>query len=130
MNIGTNTSQYIDKDTSNVVEKRSELRFNKKLVMVGIVTNCPSDQTLHGAPIRCETVDISGHGMKIKSDIEIPTDTLLNISVAYSLEKIYHITARVRWCNIVEDEPLMGIRLIEDKDSDIDQWIKLISENH
>lgn len=107
-------------------EKRSEQRINRKLVVVGIVTNCEDDKTLNGCPIRCETIDISGKGMQFKSDIELPVTTLLSISIAYTLEDIFHVAAEVRWHNCVEGEHYIGVQLIQDEDSDFDKWVALL----
>ncbi|NKB33962.1 MAG: hypothetical protein GKR91_12770 [Pseudomonadales bacterium] len=107
-------------------EKRSEVRYDKSLVVVGIVTHCDGDRSLNGSPVRCETVDISGHGMKFRSDIELPVETLLTISVAYTVREILQVRARVRWCNMAEGQPLIGVRLIEEKDSDFEKWVLLL----
>jgi len=107
-------------------EKRSEQRINTKLVVVGIVTNCDEDKTLNGCPIRCETIDISGHGMQFKSDVELPINTLLKISVAYTFKEIFHVGAEVRWHREVEGEHYVGVQLIQDEESDFDKWVELI----
>lgn len=107
-------------------EKRSEQRRKTKLVVVGIVTKCEHDQTLIGCPIRCETIDISGHGMQIIADIELPPSTRMEISVAYSLENIFHIGAEVRWHKLVDENHYLGIQLAQNEDSDFDKWLQVI----
>lgn len=86
------------------VEKRAEKRYAKKLVSVATITHCDEDPSLHGCPIKCETVDISGHGIQFRSDLQLQPGTSLSITIAYKPSETYSIAGEVRWCKLENGE--------------------------
>ena len=107
-------------------KRRSEKRYIKKLATVATVTQCDDDPSLQGSPVKCETVNISVHGMQFRSDIELQPGTLLSISIAYKPSEIYSVGGEVRWCNVVDGVPTMGVQLHEDKGTDFESWLALL----
>ncbi len=108
-------------------ERRAEKRYAKKLASVATITHCDEDPSLHGCPIKCETFSISGHGIQFRSDLQLQPGTLLSITIAYKPTESYSVAGEVRWCKLENGEPTMAVQLLEDKDTDIEGWLELVS---
>ena len=106
--------------------KRSEKRYAKKLLSVATIRQCDEDPSLKGCPIKCQIVNISGHGIRFRSDLELHHGTLLSISIAYKPSEIYLVEGNVHWFKLENGEPTMGVQLLENKDTDIDVWLDLL----
>ena len=104
-----------------------EKRYAKKLVSVATITHCDEDPSLHGCPIKCETFSISGHCIQFRSDLQLQPGTSLSITIAYKPAETYSVTGEVLWCKLENGEPTMGVQLLEDKDTDIESWLGLLS---
>ena len=107
-------------------EKRSEPRHEKMLAMVGTVLRCVEEPTLEGCPIKCETINISGHGLKFRSDLMLARGTLLRIAIAYRPKEIFSVEGEVRWSEEQDGQPVMGVLLHENEDTDFKHWCQLV----
>lgn len=108
------------------MEQRAEPRHEKRLAMVGTVRRCEADPSLEGSPIRVETINLSDHGLQFRSDIPLSQGTTIRIAVAVDPRNICSVEGEVRWCKDEEGEPVMGVRLFGNQDSDMEAWMELI----
>ena len=83
----------------------------------------------------CKTLDVSARGLQVALDHELIEQAYLQIGVEPphsegTLAEPFFLAAQVRWCRPGEarDQPwLAGLALLPAGQSDIDQWIALIS---
>ncbi|TDG12563.1 PilZ domain-containing protein [Seongchinamella unica] len=83
----------------------------------------------------CKTLDVSASGLQVALDHELIEQSYLQIGVepprtASASAEPFFLAAQVKWCRAGEsaDQPwLAGLALLPAGQSDIDQWIELIS---
>ncbi|MDA0687747.1 MAG: PilZ domain-containing protein [Proteobacteria bacterium] len=108
------------------IEQRSEPRHEKRLAMVGTVRRCETEPSLQGSPIKVETINLSDHGLQFRSDIPLAEGTIIRIAVAVDPRNICSVEGEVRWSGEEDGEPVVGVRLFDNQDSDMDAWMELI----
>ena len=107
--------------------KRSETRYVKKLATVATISRCEQDKSLEGCPIKFDTIDVSGHGIRFRSDLILQRGTLISISIAYNPSDVFTVSGEVRWFKMELGKPTMGVQLLEDKDTDFERWLALLN---
>ena len=84
----------------------------------------------------CKTLDVSLNGMRVALEYEVTVDAILHIGVDVPRENsdaidTFYLAAQVRWCR-PNDEPdypwSAGFTLLNASNSDIGQWVALLSE--
>ncbi len=106
-------------------EQRQERRWTCRKRMYTQVVEC-DDSELIGATTSCVAVNASANGFRIKGDLYMPENTLLDMWVDTSsgLGK-YLLTSNVRWSRPTADGKFeMGVSLQDDAATDIDAWRK------
>ena len=107
--------------------KRAEKRHVRKLATVATISRCEQDKSLEGCPIKFDTNDVSGHGIRFRSDLILQRGTLISISIAYNPSDVFTVLGEVRWFRMEMEIPTMGVQLLEDKDTDFDRWLALLN---
>lgn len=108
------------------LEQRSEPRHEKRLAMVGTVRRCAEDPSLEGCPVKVDTINLSEHGLQFRSDIPLSKETIIRIAVAVDPRSIRSVEGEVRWSKEDEGDHVVGVKLLENQDSDIAAWMELI----
>lgn len=116
----------MDSSDKRYDEKRCEKRYDRRLAIVGTIRRSDDNRELEGSPIKCESVNISEHGIQFRSDLQLSPGTLVSVSVAYTPREIYTVNGLVRWCRMEDGEPTIGIELQEADDSDFNKWLDLL----
>ena len=83
----------------------------------------------------CKTLDVSARGLQVALDHELIEQAYLQIGIELpdtegAAAEPFFLAAQVRWCRAgdSDDQPwLAGLALLPAGQSDIDQWIELIS---
>jgi len=97
-------------------------RFERDEEVLVDVINCAEQPELNNTSLACRTVDVSEHGMKMKSAIHIPVDTQLALRL--DLDSVrYRLEGEVRWCK-EEGESYIGL-LIHNSSQDIIPWTRM-----
>lgn len=77
-----------------------------------------------GVSIACEALDFSGHGLQLRTDQGLTTQTLLNITIGIGNPfAMFLLRGEVRWVRPGEDEYYMGILFKEESGTDLEAWI-------
>lgn len=106
------------------MDKRREPRIEQKLRFFVHVHECAADPDLVGVSIACEALDFSSHGLQLRTDRELTTNTLLNITIGIGDPfAMYLLRGEVRWVKIEDDEYCMGVMLTEEEGTDLDAWV-------
>jgi hypothetical protein len=107
------------------MEQRQEPRTAHKIRLFVHVHDCEEDPDLVGVTIACETVDLSTHGLQLKTNLELTTGTLLNITIGIGDPfAMYLLRGELRWIRPDGDDYCMGVLLKEAGDTDFDKWIE------
>ena len=90
-------------------------------VLVDII-QCTGNPELNDMSLSCRTVDVSEGGMKVYSDLDIPVETVLGLSLGFS-SVLYRLEGEVRWCN-TKGEHYVGV-LIDEDSADYVNWTRI-----
>ncbi len=110
----------------NVDEKRSELRLSSEVaVFIELETTPILDQ--HGKLCITNTIDVSANGIQLISDFKLPKHSIHSLYIEISGLK-FNLVGEVMWISPVEDNHLIGFRLVESHQTDIELWKKYICQ--
>ena len=82
----------------------------------------------------CKTLNVSSHGMMVAIQHKLPVEAFLQIGVEPPRDaggETFYLAGQVRWCKESEDPDfpwLAGFSLLQAENSDIDSWIRLITD--
>jgi PilZ domain len=106
------------------MDKRREPRIEHKIRFFVHVHECGEDPDLVGVSIACEALDFSSHGLQLRTDKELFTGTLLNITIGIGEPfAMYLLRGEIRWIKTEDDEYYMGVMLNEEEGTDLDAWV-------
>lgn len=112
------------------MEQRSEDRISRNVGIFVHIYDCEQFPQLVDKSFPCEAIDFSPHGLQFRSDLSLPTHTLINISVGIGQPfSMYYLFAEVRWVRVTDEETLMGIKLIDKQSKDLDKWLSDFERN-
>lgn len=111
---------------AHFMEQRSEPRHEKRLAMVGTIRRCEEEPSLEGCPVKVETINLSEHGLQFRSDIMLSKETIIRIAIAVDPRSIRSVEGEVRWSKEDNGDYLVGVKLLENQESDIAAWMELI----
>lgn len=78
--------------------------------------------------ILCRILDVSGSGMKIRVDRELPESAILRLCADFGRDRSpLEVVGEVRWCREEGEYFEAGFVLYESTYTDIDAWKKLTS---
>ena len=90
-------------------------------VLVNVIL-CDSDPELNDTSLACRTVDVSGQGMQVVSDLPLPVSSKLGLRLDLS-SILYRLEAEVRW---VRDDDAHHVGLLLDSESpDYTSWMRM-----
>ena len=98
-------------------------RIEKRAAVLVEVINCIKQPDLNDTALSCHTVDVSEHGIKMTSTMEIPVNTLVGIRLDLA-ENLYRLQGEVRWSQ-EDGEFHFGLLLSEEESPDFNEWTKM-----
>jgi len=116
-----------------MLHKIGDQRKGKRYISKGnlqseviVSEDCPE---LAGQNIACESVNISADGIQIVLKEHVPVEAVLDlwISIPKSKQKSFHLTARVCWIKLTNDESLYraGLDISVSDKHDLENWYQL-----
>lgn len=102
------------------VRQSRRVRVNTH-VFLGIY-ECKSDPSMIGETLKAVAFDVTRNGLGIEAEQSIPTDTILNVTVApagYPI-RLYNLTGEVRWASHQADRWQLGLQLFDVED--LERW--------
>ncbi|MDH4041252.1 MAG: PilZ domain-containing protein [Gammaproteobacteria bacterium] len=115
------------------VDARKEPRFPVKNTVFIELASRGSGSSTSGSVARGRTLDISRGGLRVSLERELLVGAILQVGVELPARAgTLYLVGEVKWCLPAPDgdpEPgwLAGLALLNTDDSDIDNWIALIS---
>ena len=85
------------------------------------VISCVNQPELNDTSLACRTVDMSEHGMKVRTEMAIPVDTIVSLRLDFSAQ-LYRLEGEARWHR--EDMHCVGFRIM-DESPDISDWNRM-----
>ena len=111
------------------MDKRGESRVESQLRFFINVNECDADPDLVGQSITCTGVDFSAHGLQIKAEHILPSDTKINITIGLGEPfSMYLLNGIVRWSRSTNSGTFMGILLQNMEGTDYANWTGRFNE--
>ena len=112
-------SRKLQKKVSN---EREEARVHINTQVFLLVYDCIKDVTLEGTIIRGMMMDMVRNGMRLQTNVPIPTGSIVAMTVANTgaTVSLYHLTGEVRWVTSAAETNQLGLSIFNIED--FDQW--------
>ena len=111
------------------MENRSEPRIDHQVRFFVHVHECDEDPDIVGTSLSCDAVDFSVHGLQLRTEYELITGTLLNITIGIGQPfAMYLLRGEVRWVRPNADEIFMGVLLRDADATDFAAWVENFDE--
>ena len=111
------------------MENRAEPRIEHQVRFFVHVHECAEDPDIVGTSLTCEAVDFSVHGMQLRTAVELPSGTLLNITIGIGNPfAMYLLRGEVRWVRANDEEVYMGVLLRQAEGTDLENWTQRFAE--
>ncbi len=112
-------------------DKRQHLRLPVASKIFIELVSTPAGSAESGTIAMCNTLDISRGGLSVSLDQELTVGAILQIGVQLSdADDTLYLAGEVRWCRPLQESQhgwCAGFKLMNAGDSDIDNWIALLS---
>lgn len=97
-------------------------RIERDIEILIDIIECENQPDLKDTSLACRTVDVSEHGMKVKSSMDLPVSTRLGMRLDMA-SQLYRLEGEVRWS---KEEGLHYIGLLIDTESaDYVPWSRM-----
>jgi hypothetical protein len=120
-----------------MTEKRSHPRITEDAEVAVKIKSAPEVRNIEGKTFSCRTTDVSMRGVQLKSNVDIPIGTLLELDIIFKqTSKNYIHIGNVVWKTESSDdesefegEPYynVGIRFNEVSNPQLRDWIKAVT---
>ncbi|MBL4794885.1 MAG: PilZ domain-containing protein [Pseudomonadales bacterium] len=105
------------------VNRRAGVRHTRKEVIHIEISAASHDQLDIGEVVSCATQDVSGAGLQIIMDRELPEGAILDLCVELEgIPRKFFLTAEVRWNRAEDDGVKIGFLLFDGEQTDIETW--------
>lgn len=107
------------------MENRSEPRIERDISIFVHVNSCEGNPDLVGVSISCKATDLSPHGLRFISDLRLPPESLVYVSI--SIEQpfsTYLLFSEVRWEFESDGKLVKGLQFLDTVHSDLKPWIE------
>ena len=110
-------------DFFDLDEKREETRVNLDAdIFIETVSQEPGE-TNSPVIVKCECVDLSANGMQVILDTKLHTGAIHTLLIEIkSLQKIFRLTAEIRWTSEKNNRFLTGLFLYDSDGTEIIDW--------
>lgn len=106
-----------------LVEQRTEPRISNDIGFFIHVIECPEDADLVDVSVACTAVDVSTRGLQFKTEVLLPTNSLLDITIGIPDPfAMYLLRGEIRWSKEDDDEYFMGVLLQDSDENDYSKW--------
>jgi Tfp pilus assembly protein PilZ len=110
-------------------ERRAGLRHSRQEVIHVEIVSASHDQLDVGEVVSCATVDLSGGGLQITMDRELPKGAILDVCIELQgIPKQFFLTAEVRWLKPSDNGVQVGFQLFDSEETDIETWKNLFDD--
>ena len=118
-----------------MVEKRSHPRITEDADVAVKIKSAPEVRDIEGKTFSCCTTDMSMRGVQLKSNVDIPIGTLLELDIMFKHTSKYYIhMGNVVWKTEISDDESggkpyynVGIRFNELSNPQSKDWIKAVT---
>lgn len=111
-----------------VMEHRAESRVDFNVRFFVHVHESKAEPDMAGLSLECEAIDFSAHGMQFSTNSVLSNGALVNVSVGVGDPfSMYVLRAQVRWLRPKGDEYYMGVMLLAEDGTDLEQWVANLS---
>ncbi len=105
------------------MDKRGEPRVPHQINFFVHVHECTEDPDMIGVSVEAEAIDFSTRGMQFKTDTQLPTRAVLNITIGVGEPfAMYELRGEIRWVRESDGDVFMGVLLTEDAGTDYEMW--------
>ena len=110
------------------MEQRTETRVDFNVRFFVHVHESVDEPDMVGLSLECEAIDFSAHGMQFSTNSVLSAGTLVNVSIGVGEPfSMYVLRAQVRWVRPKNNEYYMGVMLLAEDETDLEQWVENFS---
>ena len=107
------------------MEQRTETRVDFNVRFFVHVHESEDEPDMVGLALECQTIDFSSHGMQFSTNSVLSPGALVNVTIAVGEPfSMYLLRAQVRWVRPKDDEYHMGVMLLAEDETDLEQWVE------
>ena len=100
-------------------DKRAEPRIANSIRFFVHVNECADNPDIVGVSVECNAVDVSTKGLQFRTEIALPPQSLLNITIGIPDPfAMYLLLGEVRWNKESSGEHYMGVLLQDQEGTD------------
>ena len=105
------------------MDKRSEARTHRNVGIFVHIHTCKEHPELIGSSIPCDAMDFSPHGLRIKSNLLLPPESLIHVTIGIGRPfRVFLLLGEVRWEFEKDGQLMMGVILFEGQHDDLERW--------
>lgn len=110
------------------MEQRTETRVDFNVRFFVHVHESENEPDMVGMSLECGAIDFSAHGMQFSTNSLLSPGALVNVSVGVGEPfSMYLLRAQVRWVRPKDEEYYMGVMLLAEDETDLEQWVESFS---
>lgn len=110
------------------MEHRAETRMDFNVRFFVHVHESKNEPDMVGLSLECEAIDFSAHGMQFSTNSVLSTGSLVNVSIGIGEPfSMYVLRAQVRWLRPKDGAYYMGVMLLAEDGTDLEQWVENFS---
>lgn len=110
------------------MEQRTEARVGFDVRFFVHVHESEDEPDMVGLSLECEAIDFSTHGMQFSTNSLLSPGAQINVSIGVGEPfSMYLLRAQVRWVRPKNDEYYMGVLLLAEEETDLEQWVENFS---
>jgi len=107
------------------MEQRTEARVDFNARFFVHVHESEAEPDMVGLSLECEAIDFSAHGMQFSTNSVLSPGALVNVSIGIGEPfSMYLLRAQVRWLRPKDDAYCMGVMLLAEDETDLEQWVE------
>ncbi|MDA0273104.1 MAG: PilZ domain-containing protein [Proteobacteria bacterium] len=107
------------------MEQRTEARVDFNVRFFVHVHESEKEPDMVGLSLECEAIDFSAQGMQFSTNSLLSPGALVNVSIGVGEPfSMYLLRAQVRWLRPKDDAYYMGVMLLSEDETDLEQWVE------
>jgi hypothetical protein len=117
------------KEYFNVDEKRDEARLNVAASIFIETVSSEPDSNQEAQVVECECVDLSANGLQVLVPESLSQGAIHTLIIEiHNDNKVYRLTAEVKWVKPFKSEFLTGLMLYDSDGTEIIDWKFMMSK--
>ena len=105
------------------MDKRSEARIDRNVGIFIHVHTCTDRPEFMGISIPCDAMDFSPHGLRFKSNLLLPPESLIHVTIGIGRPfTVFLLLGEVRWEFEKDGQLMMGVNLFDGERDDLECW--------